>query len=447
MRVPRIVRLCNGQEVIGAANSKNGMPYLTLGAVLSLPNLNKEGVALEEVHLSDNMNVDPLDLLHERCGHYSESTLLEGFNHMLFTGSRLTRAHLSKSFFKKLRGQLLCKSCAIGKVTRRSFREAEPEVLSALRFLGKVTADIAVYLNCPSRQRFCYVLVLTDVATKMFWEYPRKFRSGDKVFTSISNWVEYTLPTYPGDNILRHYHADESAELIDQPIKKLLLDELRKTVTWGSTDTPEHNAVLERKFRTLEEMTLSMLADLGLPKLIWWDAYVTASNITRMLPTRTHKGWTSPKECVPVGRTPNLFKLRRWGCKAYVLVPKADRRKDWEDKARVGYFLGYSKTKVFYRVLLGDTVVTSLHVFDESIPARTEDYFNELEEATVKVNPEERRVCDFDWLVGKPHMDEGLPHNTTRFVDRRGLIVGFRALVTAAVYTRHSRYGHQIQCE
>ena len=154
MRVPRIERLCDGQEVIRVAYSDNGMPYLTLVHVLNLPNWNNEGVELEKVHLLDSMNVDPLDLLHERCGHYSKSKLLEGFKHMLFTGSGRTRAHLSKSFSKKLHGHLLCKSCAKGKIIRRSFREAEPEVLSALRFLGKVTADIALYLNCPSRQGF-----------------------------------------------------------------------------------------------------------------------------------------------------------------------------------------------------------------------------------------------------------------------------------------------------
>ena len=81
----------------------------------------------------------------------------------------------------------------------------------------------------------------------------------------------------------------------------------------------------------------------------------------------------SPEEFVPGGRTPNLSKLHRWGCKAYALVPKIDRKKDWEDKARVGYF----KTKSGYRVLLGDTDVISVHVlFDESIPARSADYFN-----------------------------------------------------------------------
>ena len=59
------------------------MPYLALRDVLNLPNnLNKEGVALDEVHQSDSMNVDPRDLLHERCGHYSKSKLLEGFMHI-----------------------------------------------------------------------------------------------------------------------------------------------------------------------------------------------------------------------------------------------------------------------------------------------------------------------------------------------------------------------------
>ena len=60
----------------------------------------------------------------------------------------------------------------------------------------------------------------------------------------------------------------------------------------------------------------------------------------------------------------------------YVLVPKANRRKDWEDKAMVGYYIGYSKTKVGYRVLLGDTVV----LFDESIRERSADYFREQDE-------------------------------------------------------------------
>ena len=209
-------------------------------------------------------------------------------------------------------------------------------------------------------------------------------------------------------------------------------------MTWSSTDTPELNASSERKCRSLGEMCLAKLTDSGSPKSFWWDAYCAACHITRMMPTRTCRGWMSPIECVPGGRTPNLPWLRRWGCKAYVLIPKADRRKDWEDKAMVCYFIGYSKTKAGYRILLCNTVVTSVHVyictkvlFDECIPELSADSFRELDKATVKSHLEERQVGDFDWLVGQYHMDEGLLYKTTRVIVRRDLIVGFRSLITA----------------
>ena len=83
-------------------------------------------------------------------------------------------------------------------------------------------------------------------------------------------------------------------------------------------------------------------------------------------------------------------------------------------------------------MLLGNIVVTSVHVlFDESIPERSADYFRDLDEATVKCDPEERLVSDFDWLVGQHHKDGGLLYKTTRVVVRGGLIVGICALITA----------------
>ena len=44
----------------------------------------------------------------------------------------------------------------------------------------------------------------------------------------------------------------------------------------------------------------------------------------------------------------------------------------------IGYYIGYSKSKVGHHVLLGDTVVTSVHaLFDESILERSAAYFSE----------------------------------------------------------------------
>ena len=96
----------------------------------------------------------------------------------------------------------------------------------------------------------------------------------------------------------------------------------------------------------------------------------------------------------------------------------------------VGYFIGYSKTKAGYRILLGDTTVTSVHVlFDESVPERSADYYRELDEATVKVDHQERHVSDFDWLVGQHYMEDGLLYKTTRVVVRKVSLLAFVLLL------------------
>ena len=126
-----------------------------------------------------------------------------------------------------------------------------PDTPHASRFLEKVTADIAVYLNCPSRQGFKQGFVITDAATKLIWELQLKTRSGDEVLGWVKHWVSVMLPTYLGNYKLLHYHADGGAELNDQKLKSYLLQAFGIRVTWSSTDTHELNSMSERKFRTL----------------------------------------------------------------------------------------------------------------------------------------------------------------------------------------------------
>ena len=95
------MRLCDGVEVIIAAYSESGMPYVGLSELLHLPDISKCDRA-DEVLLSDKVQMDPIELLHLRCGHVSKSKLLEGFKHMLFTGSGLSRQHLSKKYAKSV---------------------------------------------------------------------------------------------------------------------------------------------------------------------------------------------------------------------------------------------------------------------------------------------------------------------------------------------------------
>ena len=37
-----------------------------------------------------------------------------------------------------------------------------------------ISVDIAVFINCPSRQGYRYVVTFVDHATKMLWSYPHR---------------------------------------------------------------------------------------------------------------------------------------------------------------------------------------------------------------------------------------------------------------------------------
>jgi hypothetical protein len=277
------------------------------------------------------------------------------------------------------------------------------------------------------------MLVFTDEATKMIWSYGLFERTTDAVLVCLKDLHEKQLED---NDVIGLFHSDGGAELITERVRMYLRLKGTRKFSNTPTDTPELNSISERKFRTMGEMGLSMLSRSGLPKLWWGKAYMAAEYILRRMPTKTAKGFMTPLEAMPGGITPSWKWLRVWGCKAYVLSPKADRRKDWQDKAQVGYFVGYSDTTVGWEIYLpaSDTFVTTVHVlFDEEVPDRAEEYYKELDEAAaVFTGPESESVSDYEYLIGTCHVDpeDSLLYETKRVIVRKGLIVAYRAQVT-----------------
>ena len=111
-----------------------------------------------------------------------------------------------------------------------------------------VSCDISVFVDCPSRQEFKYILGITDRATKYTWVYPMKERS--EAFLCIKFLAEVKLRVH-GCSI-KHYHADGGNNLISKSVINLLRN-LGATFTWSPADTPALNGVSERKFKTLRE--------------------------------------------------------------------------------------------------------------------------------------------------------------------------------------------------
>ena len=190
------------------------------------------------------------------------------------------------------------------------------------------------------------MLVFTDEATKMIWSYGLKERSTSLVLQCLHHLHDHSLPM---GAVIKQFHSDGGAELITEAVRLYLRLKGCKKHTNTPTDTPELNSISERKFRTMGEMALAMLSRSGLPVIWWGKAYKAAEYILRRMPTKTSQGYMTPVEAV-TGQAPSWGWLRTWGCKAYVLKPKASRFKDWDDKALVGYFVGYSETTVGWEI-------------------------------------------------------------------------------------------------
>jgi len=130
--------------------------------------------------------------------------------------------------------------------------------------------------------------------------------------------------------------------------------------------TPRQNGVVERKSRTLEDMTRTMLIASGLARNFWAEALNTSCYIVNRCMIRPVLNKT-PYELFK-GRKPNIIHLRLFGCKCYVHNNGKDALGKFDPRSDEAIFLGYSSHSKAYEVFNKRTlcVEESVHaLFDE----------------------------------------------------------------------------------
>ncbi|GJY36801.1 retrovirus-related pol polyprotein from transposon TNT 1-94 [Tanacetum coccineum] len=132
--------------------------------------------------------------------------------------------------------------------------------------------------------------------------------------------------------------------------------------------TPQSNGVVERKNRTLQEMSRTMLNEQSLPQKFWCNVVDTSTYILNRILIRAILGKT-PYEILR-GRKPTLDYFRVFGSKCFILNTK-DYLTKFDPKSYEGVFLGYSQNSKAYIILNKHTrkIEESLNVtFDETPP-------------------------------------------------------------------------------
>ena len=265
-----------------------------------------------------------------------------------------------------------CVSCLLGKQTRRSFPQSTS--YRAKHPLELVHGDLCGPITPATPAHKRYIFVLIDYHTRYMWtvllkeksEALEKFESFKSLAEQETRIVVKTLRTYRGGEI----HSHEF---------KMFCDKHRINRHLTAPYSPQQNGVVERRNRTLLEMTRSMLKHMNVPNWMLGEAVRHATYLINRIATRSlidKKPYAALR-----GRKPNLGHIKIFGCVCYARTTTAGRKK-LDDRSRTLVHLGTEPGSKAYRLLdpTSKKIIVSRDViFDEdkvwnwNATGRTED--------------------------------------------------------------------------
>ncbi|CAM9144729.1 unnamed protein product, partial [Ectocarpus fasciculatus] len=342
-----------------------------------------------------------LQLWHRRMCHMEIPRLANQERRMLTEGMHLPRDALREKHVQA--ADCPCRACRLAKVRRHSFKGADSMYYGVQQPAEMIVADWASFVNCPSRLGFLGAWNFTDVATRKTFTYCAAAKSS--FLASAKKFKEEELD--PLQRRWRCFHSDSDSAIMANA-SVAWFKEMGVRHTSSPTDTPEMNALPEVVNRELYRMTLALMIYANMAVTFWADAYMVATRVRGYMAARTAGGLMTPDEAW-FGQLPNVKHLRVWGCLAWILEPRVDRRKDFHPRGVQGRLIGYSdlpKGWVFWVPEISDVVVSVNATFDENIPSCKEDsYFEELEPQLVPLDTIEGSITSYKKLVNQYYTD------------------------------------------
>ena len=328
----------------------------------------KDGITIAKGVLKNNVYVMKLDqtsgdklclasldesstLWHRRLGHANMRLI-----------QNLSSKDLVRDLPKLKYDQHFCDACKVGKQVHSSHKAKN--MVSTSRCLELLHMDLFGPSATQSYGGNFYTLVVVDDYSRYTWTkfLKSKNEAFDK-FEILSKKIQNQL----GSNIVS-IRTDHGREFDNEFQFGDFCDKNGITHNFSAPRTPQSNGVVERKNRTLQEMSRTMLNEQNIPQKFWCNAVDTSTYILNRVLIRPFLNKT-PYELYK-GRKPTLGYFRVFGSKCFILNTK-DYLTKFDPKSYEGVFLGYSQTSKAYIVLNKETlrVEESLNItFDESPP-------------------------------------------------------------------------------
>ncbi|GJT67667.1 retrovirus-related pol polyprotein from transposon TNT 1-94 [Tanacetum coccineum] len=318
---------------------------------------------------------------------------------------RLIQSLASKELVRNLPklkfDQHFCDACKIGKQAHASHKAKN--VVLTTRCLELLHMDLIGLSAVRSYGGYRYTLVIVDDYSRHTWtRFLKDKTEGFDLFEIFSRKIQNQL----GCSIVS-IRTDHGREFDNEVQFGEFCNTNGITHNFSAPRTPQSNGVVERKNRTLQEMSRTMLNEQSLPQKFWCNAVDTSTYILSRILIRAVLGKT-PYELLR-GRKPTLDYFRVFGRKCFILNTK-DYLTKFDPNSYEGVFLGYSQNNKAYIILNKHTkkVEESLNVkFDETPPpSKTSPLVDDNldEEEAIKVT--ERKNLENDTVDETLEVDE-----------------------------------------
>lgn len=231
----------------------------------------------------------------------------------------------------------------------------------ATRPLELVHGDLCGPITPPTHAHKRYVFVLIDDYSRYMWTI--LLQEKNEAFEKFKNFK--VLAEQETKSELRTFRTDRGGEFCSNEFVAFCeKNGVNRHLT--APYSPQQNGVVERRNRTLLEMTRSILKHMKVPNFLWGEAVIHSTYLINRISTKTLDGKT-PYEALR-SKTPNIAHLKVFGCICYAKTNKIGQKK-LDHRSRILVHLGTEPGSKAYRLLdpTKERIVVSRDVvFDEN---------------------------------------------------------------------------------
>lgn len=303
--------------------------------------------------------------------------------HTSFTNMRFLKGTIENVNYNEQQ----CDICIKGKQSRLPFKL---EGHRAKQLLEIIHSDVCGPMSVSSLSGYRYfVTFIDDYSRKVFVYVIKNKNEIFKRFVEFKSLVENQT-----GRTIKVLRTDNGTEYVNSAFQ--MFTSKHGIIHQKSAPyTPQQNGMSERMNRTLVEKVRCMLIDAEMSKSFWAEAVMAAAKIVNCVPCKGTKD-ISPEE-VWSGRKPDMNIFKVFGCKAFVHIPNAKRKK-LDEKSIECVFVGYASESKAYRLYDKSTkkliISRNVSFMETSSPKKSNT------ENVIIVEPPEEESHDDSKMIG-----------------------------------------------